>query len=531
MSIAASKTSPDALGTGIGLSGRLIVSLALLALLAARLAIAASLPIVSDESVYWAWSRHLAWGYLDHPPMVAWLIHVSTQWFGSTPLGVRFFAAPLAMASVALMVFLAERMATASERTRWVAVLLLSSPLVAVLSTLMTPDTPAIFFSACILTCSILAMEEKRSRRSAAGLWALAGLFSGLALVAKYTTILTPLAIAGALVSSRNGRRQFRTAGPYIGVLLALLAFSPVIAWNASHQWASFRFQLNHGLRAGSGADARDGNNDVRPPAKDNQATPLLNVGAFLGGQALVWNPALAALGAIALYANIRRYRTAPVAQHVLIWCSIIPLLFFGLASIRAKGEMNWPAFAYFPLALLTADFTVSSGWHPGWMKWLRGGLIAAALTSIAVSAPLLLMRLGLKLPKFNELLGWREFAADLESKSAGLPIVCESARDGGEIAFHLNGQPEVPIYAGGAHPSAYDYMEDRPDPRSMDRVAYVGDHVEVFCRRYGFTVVHKDAVRCRLESGKERALPMAILARDMSPSARPSTAATEGAR
>src|SRR5829696_9222630 len=55
-----------------------------------RLVVAALTPLFPDETYYWEFSRRLAGGYFDHPPAIAWLVHVGTAIFGDTPLGVRF---------------------------------------------------------------------------------------------------------------------------------------------------------------------------------------------------------------------------------------------------------------------------------------------------------------------------------------------------------------------------------------------------------------------------------------------------------
>ncbi|HEX4270812.1 MAG TPA: glycosyltransferase family 39 protein, partial [Rhizomicrobium sp.] len=66
------------------------VSLALVLLLIVIRGVAAALlPLSADEAYYWLWSRHLAAGYFDHPPAIAWLIRAGTALFGDTPFGVR----------------------------------------------------------------------------------------------------------------------------------------------------------------------------------------------------------------------------------------------------------------------------------------------------------------------------------------------------------------------------------------------------------------------------------------------------------
>ena len=61
-----------------------------LLLLVVRAVFAALLPLSADEAYYWLWSKHLAAGYFDHPPAIAWLIRAGTALFGDTPFGVRF---------------------------------------------------------------------------------------------------------------------------------------------------------------------------------------------------------------------------------------------------------------------------------------------------------------------------------------------------------------------------------------------------------------------------------------------------------
>src|SRR6202047_252222 len=67
------------------------------ALVALRLAAAAWTPLTFDEAYYWMWSKHLAGGYYDHPPMVAAVIRLGTVIAGDTELGVRLVSILLAL--------------------------------------------------------------------------------------------------------------------------------------------------------------------------------------------------------------------------------------------------------------------------------------------------------------------------------------------------------------------------------------------------------------------------------------------------
>src|ERR1700751_227836 len=72
-------------------------SLTVLALIVLRLVAAAWTPLTFDEAYYWMWSKHLAFGYYDHPPMVALVIRAGTLIGGDTELGVRLVSVLLAL--------------------------------------------------------------------------------------------------------------------------------------------------------------------------------------------------------------------------------------------------------------------------------------------------------------------------------------------------------------------------------------------------------------------------------------------------
>src|SRR5437764_13435890 len=82
-----------------GADARIIrnTALVILALVGLRLVAAAFTPITFDEAYYWMWSKALAGGYYDHPPMVALVIRLGTMIAGDTELGVRLVSVLLAL--------------------------------------------------------------------------------------------------------------------------------------------------------------------------------------------------------------------------------------------------------------------------------------------------------------------------------------------------------------------------------------------------------------------------------------------------
>ncbi|MGH7296447.1 MAG: ArnT family glycosyltransferase, partial [Polyangiaceae bacterium] len=74
-----------------------------------RLLCVAPLPLVNGEAYYYSWSRFLDWSYYDHPPLIAWMVRVTTA-FGSSPAAVRLGPILAAGAFGLLFYRLAERL-------------------------------------------------------------------------------------------------------------------------------------------------------------------------------------------------------------------------------------------------------------------------------------------------------------------------------------------------------------------------------------------------------------------------------------
>ena len=180
-------------------------------------------PLAPDEAYYWIFSRALAPGYLDHPPMVALWIRAGTAIAGQGALGVRLLG-PLAGAIGSLLLFDASERLWPSESSRrefgtrarrgqagvTAAALLNATLLAGVGAVIMTPDTPLLFFwTGCLWALA-------RLLRSGRPVWWLAvGVFAGLALASKYTALLLWLGIGLWLSWVPSQRRWWRS--PMLG--------------------------------------------------------------------------------------------------------------------------------------------------------------------------------------------------------------------------------------------------------------------------------------------------------------------------
>ena len=228
------------LGSGVGWQtgaiGLVVVAAAL------RLVYSGCVELMPEETYYWNYARHLDIGYLDHPPMVAWLIGAGTQAFGDGEFGVRVGA----LCSGAIATFFTYRLTRNlfGQPSALVAVLLVQTlPFFYLSGMLMTPDAP--LTAAWAASLYFLERALVAGRRTA---WWGAGLCLGIGLLSKYTIVLVAASALIFVLIDPKARQWLRRLDPYAAALLALAVFSPVIVWNARNEWASFLFQTSHRL-------------------------------------------------------------------------------------------------------------------------------------------------------------------------------------------------------------------------------------------------------------------------------------------
>ena len=190
-----------------------------------------------EEAYYWLYNRHLDIGYLDHPPMVAWLINLGTMVFGHGEFGVRIFAFLCHLVTCFFVFRLTALCFT--DSAAWTAVAMLQVlPFFFLTGFTMTPDAPltACWAGALYFLARIFFQENSRS-------WLGLGICLGLGMLSKYSIALIGPATLLFMALDSQSRRWFRNRAPYGAVLLSAAIFTPVLIWNAQNNWASFAYQ------------------------------------------------------------------------------------------------------------------------------------------------------------------------------------------------------------------------------------------------------------------------------------------------
>jgi dolichol-phosphate mannosyltransferase len=189
------------------------------------------------KAYYWNYTQHMGLSFLDHPPMVAWLIWLGTSVLGNNEFGVRIGAFVCGLVAMGYLYALARNLYDKSTAMRTL-LLLAVLPVGFASSTLMTPDAPLIAAWAATLYYMERALVAGRSSA-----WLGTGIAFGLGMLSKYTLSLLGIAALLFVILDPTARRWMRRPHPYLAAALALLLFSPVIIWNSEHEWASFLFQ------------------------------------------------------------------------------------------------------------------------------------------------------------------------------------------------------------------------------------------------------------------------------------------------
>src|SRR3954447_2680683 len=306
-------------------------ALTILALIALRLVSAAYTPLTFDEAYYWTWSKHLAGGYYDHPPMVAVLIRLGTLIARDTELGVRLVSILLAI-PMSFAVYRTAEILFGSRRLAASATILLNVTLMAAVGTMIvTPDAPLLVASSFVLFFLAKVLATGR------GAWWLAvGTAVGLALLSKYTALFFGPTILIWLVAVPKLRRWMLSPWPYLGGIVAFAIFSPVILWNADHQWVSFIKQLGR--------------------ARIEDFT-LRYIGELIPTQIAFATPLVLVLGMMGLYAFWRRKAGASAARVLLSAMFWTITLYFVWHSLHSRVEANWfgPVYPAFAIAAAAA--------------------------------------------------------------------------------------------------------------------------------------------------------------------------------
>ena len=297
-------------------------------------------PLIYDETYYWYYSQNMAWGYFDHPPMVALLVKISSFFFEGE-LGVRLVGCLLWAGTLVVLWSLVEH----SKKEKHIPLFFLlafSMVLFNAYGFFTLPDTPLLFFTALFLWLYKRFLED-----GTVGIAILLGLCMAALLYSKYHAILVIL-----FVLLSNIKLVFNKFA-WLSVLVALLAYTPHLIWLYENDFVSVNYHLFE-----------------RPnqPYEFDEFTLgyLLNLIVNFG-LLFPW-----------FYWALFKTKTENQFERSLLFVSYGIILFFFLSSFQRRAQAQWVIAICVPMLIIAFNFLSKQEVRKKWL-W-RIGFISMIL-------------------------------------------------------------------------------------------------------------------------------------------------------
>ena len=325
------------------------------ALLLLHLLTASRFGYFGDEMYHLACGQHLAWGYVDQPPLIALVAWLVRHTLGTSLLAIRFLPALAGAATVLLTGAIAREMGGGRFAQFLSALCVACSSVYLVLNYLFTMNAwePLLWMACVYVVIRIIKTGNQK-------LWLWFGLLSGIGLENKYSMAVFGFGVVVGLLLTPE-RKALAHKWIWIAGALAVAIFLPNVVWNIRHQWPFL--QLMHNIHA-SGRDV------VLGPAQ------------YLLQQIMIMNPLTFPLwlaGALYLFfaRNARPYR-------LLGWAFLA--IFATFFVLHGKDYYTAPVY---PIALAAGAVALEAVTpnRPG--RWARAAFVVLLLAATAAMLPI----------------------------------------------------------------------------------------------------------------------------------------------
>ena len=309
-----------------------------------------------DEFYYLACAEHLDFGYVDHPPMVAWLAWLSRTLLGDSLPALRLLPALAGTACVLLAAQIARELGGRAWAQALAAIAVFFSPVLLFSSNIFSMNIFDVLFCSLAL---LLILRLLRREDRALGLWTQLGVVFGFALLNKISVLFLGFGFAVGLLATPQ-RRRLLEPGPWLCGAIALVLFAPHLLWQVLHGWPTLEFMHN-------------------AAALKNRP---LGFGGFLGSQLLEAAPFAFALLAAGLFFLLR--------QPALRLLGILYLTVFAV-MVAGGGKPYYLAICYpFYFAAGAAEVERLLARRPRLLPVAAALLLVSGLALLPMTVPLL---------------------------------------------------------------------------------------------------------------------------------------------
>ena len=359
------------------------------------LAQAASTELIADEAYYWVYSRFPAWGYFDHPPMIAFIIKSGYAIFHNE-LGVRLICALLSTFTILITESLTER-----KNPFLFYTIVLSIGVLQIAGFLAVPDTPLLFFTALFFYTYRSFIKNTAWKNTL-----LLAIAISLLFYTKYHGLLI------VLFTFLSNIKLFKRWQTWLAGLFVLILYAPHLLWQWNHDWVSFRYHLFESNVSGY---------------RFSYTTD------YLLGQILLAGP----LAGLILLPAAFIYKVKNQTEKALKFTLIGIYLIFLISSFRGKVEVNWTMPAMIPLIILSHQFLIDK---ISWIKPLK--IIAFVSLLLIIAARIYLV---VDIGPDNSTIGRfrnKAWAKTIAEKTGDTPVVFYNSYQRASLFWFYSGKP-----------------------------------------------------------------------------------------
>lgn len=348
-----------------------------------------NIPLYADEAQYWYWSLEPAFGYYSKPPVIAWVISLSTKFLGDSEFAIRFFAPILHGFTSVVIYFLALKIFPSGRTAFWSSITYLTLPSIFLSSLIISTDVPLLLITSLSLYLFYCIQDSRKFLP-----WIVLGFICGIGLLTKYHFAIFAFAAFIYLWSTEKLATHLRNPALYIGIITAFLVFLPNLIWNYQNHFVS----LQHTSElAGFGSLWQ---------------LPLARIAKFFGDQFIVFGPILLVYF-LCLFPAFKKSRLNQETKFLLSF-GMSFLAVIGVVCILNKSHANWTAPAYLPLLILVVHYMIQRS-----SKWLRINFaMQLILGGLFLLAPIAIESLDFKYTKFDifkRMRGYDQLAVELD--------------------------------------------------------------------------------------------------------------------
>lgn len=336
--------------------------------------------LIYDEAYYWLYSQHLAWGYFDHPPLIALFIKMGYSIF-QNELGVRLIGA---VSNFFILLLIPKILGIEDIKGKLTVLIICASlPLFQLLGFISTPDAPLLFFS-CLYFYFLKNFYKDQNIQTAT----LLGFTMALMAYSKYHAFLL------VFFTVLSNWRLLKNRLFIMALVIALIALVPHIFWQIKNNFISFKYHLS----------------------ERHHGPELFHFPEYILNVLLIFNP----LMVFFIFKSLSRANIENDFQRTLRLIIIGTLVFFLGCNFLGHVQPQWLVITMIPTIVLLYDYFKKNESKFNNLK--RVFLISSGL--------FLFIRLVLIfdiLPVQLEFHSYQSRVDGIIRKSGGLPVVFQS--------------------------------------------------------------------------------------------------------